>query len=301
MSMVDEIAGRVNAIHPKLDWELGKGAVAEHGFTLSAVGNAELRATAARWLALAPPPDDTWEFHDGRQPNPTFDGTGLRIEGHDLSLGETRFHASAREHAVDIAVFHPAFADLPDSTRTRVAFLCLDWALGEHAVETWVGQVDVATVSAPQTYTVEELRNLVADLARRHEESPWTMLQGQTRDGRFMLATTQVPLRGARWPRFDTHVALTLPFDDRGNGMPTEPALESLRAFEDSLTSLLGGDGELLAHETREGARTLHYYVDGETELPSRLAKAISGWRNGKCGTAADPTLKAIRHLDADR
>jgi hypothetical protein len=300
MSMAEEISRRVAAINLKLDWELSAGTAAQHAFTLSCAGNAELRAAAARWLALAPPADQTWEFHDARQPNQDFDGAQLRIDGHDLLLDGTRFLLVSREHAVDVSVYHPAFADLPDRARTQISFLCLDWALGEQAVEIWVGRVEVATTRSEPMHGVAEFRRIVSDLADQHAEPRWNILGGE-KSGHAIVVTAQVPLRPARWPRFDTHVALTLPFEGRGNGLPTDTALESLRSFEDGLTPLLGSDGELLAHETHRGLRTLHYYVDGDTPVAQRLTNAVTGWRKGQCRSTPDPSFRAIRHLAADR
>lgn len=127
------------------------------------------------------------------------------------------------------------------------------------------------------------------------------ILSGGTPQTQGMMAVAQVPLRAARWPRFDTHVALALPFQDRGNGLPTDEAPAALRAFEDSLSPVLGLDGELLAHETGHGIRTLHYYVDGESEAPARLSAAAAGWHRASSTTTLDPGLSAIRHLDTSR
>jgi hypothetical protein len=301
MPLVDEISARVKAINPKLDWELGKGSVASHDFTLSPVGDSALRATAARWLALAPPPDDTWEFHDARQPNPAFEHARLQIADAELALGDLRFGVTTHEHAVNVVVHHPAFVTLPEQVRTQIAFLSLDWALGEHDVEVWVG-TDTADTGAPlDPSTVDELRTTVSTVAAHHEPPQWVLLSGQAPDGHPVVASAQVPLRAARWPRFDTHVALALPFADRGNGLPTDEALDALRAFEDSLVPTLGGDGDLLAHETGKGVRTLHYYVDGATDLPVYLADAASSWRRGRATKTYDPQLAGIRHLAADR
>jgi hypothetical protein len=299
--LAGEIARRVTAIHPKLDWELGKGLVARHGVTLSPAGNPELRAAAARWLALAPPPDDVWEFHDARQAVPGFATMRLQFDGHDLNLGDVRFGVAGNEHSVDVSVFHPVFARLAENARLRIAFLCLDWALGEQAVEVWVGEISAMATAPGQADTVDGLRATVAGLVQRHQEPQWVILGGSTPETERLMAVAQVPLRAARWPRFDTHVAVTLSFPDRGNGLPTNDALAELRAFEDSVGPMLGRDGELLAHETGNGIRTLHYYVDGESEAVARLAGRTSQWPGARSTVTHDPALKAIRHLDVSR
>jgi hypothetical protein len=219
------------------------------------------------------------------------------FNGHDLALDDARFIVSPAKHSADVAVYHPAFADLPPDPRLHIAYLCLDWALGEHAVEVWIGAITAVTSPTAGLDTVDGLRRVVADLAAQHEEPQWAMLDGRTPGGEVVLATVQVPLRSARWPRFDTHVSLTLPFDDQGNGLPDQPALALLREFEDSVAPVVGHDGELLARETRNGIRTLHYYVDGRTEVPDRLAQVVSGWRRGRSRASLDPSLAEIGHL----
>jgi hypothetical protein len=311
-SLADEIGQRVAAIHPKLEWELGQGVVSRHGFTVSPAGNVESRAAAARWLALAPPSDDVWEFHDARQPNPGFAHMSLRMDAQELALGDTRFLVSPREHSIDVSVFHPSFPSLPEKQHLHLAFLLLDWALGEQSVEVWIGEISATAITPGQAATVEGLRATLEGLVQRHQEPQWVILGGSTPDTQRLMAVAQVPLRAARWPRFDTHVALTLPFgelssrtseqgSDRGNGLPTEEALATLRAFEDSAAPRLGLDGELLAHETGNGIRTLHYYVDGESEAVARLTARTSEWPGARSTVTLDPALKAIRHLDVSR
>jgi hypothetical protein len=252
-SSAAEITQRVAAIHPDLDWELGAGQAARYDLTVSPGGRSDLRATAARWLALAPPADETWEFHDARQAIPTVSGLTVEFDGLNLSLGDVRFGLTRHDHSIDVAVFHPSFAELPELAEQplmRLAFLCLDWVLGEQAVETWIGEISATRTTPTPADTVDGLRRAVADLAAHHQEPQWVILCGGPAQTQDLMAMAQVPLRPARWPRFDTHVALTLPYEDRGNGLPTDAALALLRQFEDDLAPILGQDGELLAHES---------------------------------------------------
>ena len=66
-ALVEEIAARVSAINPELDWELAPGAKARHAFCLSGKGNPELRRITEQWLRAAPAIDQTWEYHPARR------------------------------------------------------------------------------------------------------------------------------------------------------------------------------------------------------------------------------------------
>src|SRR5215470_12979816 len=47
----EEVGNRVVAIHPDLQWEFSKGGTARHALIVTPAGNAQLRASAARWRA----------------------------------------------------------------------------------------------------------------------------------------------------------------------------------------------------------------------------------------------------------
>src|SRR5262245_11462944 len=70
---------RVTAIHKNVDWELTPGAGAQHCLVVSPAGNAELRSTAARWLAQAPAADETWEYRSVR-------GADLSVFGAEMVM-----------------------------------------------------------------------------------------------------------------------------------------------------------------------------------------------------------------------
>jgi hypothetical protein len=200
-------------------------------------------------------------------------------------------------HSLDVTVHHPLFEELPEPVRLQITYLALDWALGEHGVEIWVGLIEPMTTMPPNAVTVEGLRAAVDKLIERHREPVWAMLTGQLADGADVMAMAQQPLRSARWPRFDTHVALRLPYQARDSGFPTDDSLRTLRSFEDGLEPLLGRDGELIAHESTGGLRTLHYYVDGQTELVKRLQREVSRWPRGSATVDLDPDFTGVRHL----
>jgi len=300
--LTPQISKRVAAIHKDLTWEFSKGTDSRHALVVSPGGNPALRAVVARWGALAPAADPEWEFHTARQPDHDTLSATIEIAGAKLDLALLRFAFSRDEDsaAIDVIGHHPLFRKLPEPVRGQITFLALDWLLGEEGVELWIGAVDFSAEEPEGARDPLDLAAAVDALREEHREPRWVAFSGEVR-GRPVTGIAQRPLRSARWPRFDTHVAVSLPFADDGAGLPSELALEALHAFEDGpLEAALHGDGELVAAETTGGQRTLHYYVDGSTTAGDDLTAAAAGWAGGgkaKVKRAHDPGLEGVAHL----
>jgi hypothetical protein len=67
------------------------------------------------------------------------------------------------------------------------------------------------------------------------------------------------------------------------------------------LVALLGDDGDLLAHETTRGRRTMHFYVDGVSGVAGRIDEQVRSWREGQTSIQKtyDPSLEGVAHLRA--
>jgi hypothetical protein len=296
---VEEISRRVKAIHGDLEWELSPGKVAAHSLVVAPGGDARLRATVARWLSAAPPADETFEYAGSRQADDEVFTATMQMAGQDLDMSELRFAFTVADdaHEVDVSVFHPGMRALPEGARAQLTFLSLDWALGEEQVELWIGAVDHQLQPSPTLHSPADLRKAVAEIAARHAEPVYAILGAETRRGPLM-ATIQLPLRSARWPRFDTHVAVTMSFAKRDNGLPTDESLTQLREVEDRVEAAVGGDGVLVGHETCDGSRTIHVYVDGATRASDAVVGAArSGPLTAKTDITYDPALDRVRHL----
>jgi hypothetical protein len=223
----------------------------------------------------------------------------IEFADHKLDLGEIRFGFAVGDdaHDIDVAVFHPAFPSMPENARLQLTFLALDWALGEDNVELWIGVVEPASFAPTHPRTSVELRAAVAEVAARHAEPVFVILGAETRRGPLM-ATVQLPLRSARWPRFDTYIGITSSFAKRDNGLPTDESLDLLRELEDRVEAVLGGDGVVVGHETCDGSRTIHVYVDGATQASGAVTGAAgSGPLTVRTDVTYDPALDRVRHL----
>ncbi|MEV5962947.1 DUF695 domain-containing protein [Kribbella sp. NPDC051952] len=292
---------RIGLIHPDLEWELGPGLYAQHVLIVTAAGNPEHRAVARRWLRAAPPSDEIWEYADLRRPGPAFT---IRFDGlPPIPVEEAVVSVEPDAASIHVGVHHPTFPSLPVDVQRRVTFLILDLVLGEEMVETWVGAIETLEVPPVDAVGIGSLLPAVAGFAAEHtleDGSPaWKMLEG-TRDGHRLIATAEYPLRSIRRPHLDTHVAVEIGYPAvREDGLPESEMLDELRQFEDHLTDRLGGSGHLLAHETSDGTRILHYYTDGTTPAGAQLQAATKGWPHGqvKVTVEADPAWHNVSHL----
>lgn len=294
--MAGEISRLVAAIHPDLDWELGRGRSAQHLLCVSAAGIAELRPLAERWVRAAPLPSAVWEFHPARQADPDVLDQTLEIAGSRVPLADLRVALHVDEDRVDVAVWHPAMTGMPEGARTQLAFLTLDWALGEDDVTRWVGEVASPAHEPAGAVPVDVLRTTVADLASRTREDTWAVLEGRAADGSRAMVTVRRPLRWIDRPLLDLHSEITVPVvGPRPDGLPGSDGLARLRDLEDELVAALAGRAELLAHESREGRRIFHLYSDGEDQNATDLIARWAGERGLPVEQRPDPAWRDLR------
>jgi hypothetical protein len=291
---------QVEAIHKDLQWELTPGATAEHCLVVSPGGNPELRAAAARWLAQAPAADGTWEYQAVRRADASVFESTLTMNGRRLEMGRVRYGISVDQDAsrIDVQCYHPDFTGLPEGMPEQITMLTLDWALGEDDVEIWIGEIGWTGTEPEAPKTPQDLRHAVAAIAG--DDDRWIMLGGERRDGTALSAVVASPLRPARWPRFDLHVPVVLPYQRANDArLPVGESLQALRDFEDALGAAIGGNGTLVAHESCAGVRTLHYYVDSQSNAQAQIAEALPRWREGRASSqpARDPAFAEVRHL----
>ena len=299
---VDVLSPRVDAVHPDLSWELGPGEDGSaHVLVVTAAGDPSLRATARRWRRAAPAADAVWCYSDVRLPS--SGDWALGLGGESLAWSDVRVGAQVDGPAVDVVLHHPAFARLRQDARDQAAFLLLDGALGERAVETWVGTISASVTEPPDGIDLVALRDLVAGLEQEHTDEDgqpsWALLEGADRDGAPVMAMAQVPLRPMTAPHLDVHVAVDLPFTDQRSGLPGDGALTALREVEEHLAERLGAGGRVIAHETRGGTRRLHLYVDGATPAADQVRAALGGWTDGppRVQVTPDPAWEGVAHL----
>ncbi len=294
---------RVRALG-ELGWELAAGEISEHVLVVTSEGDPELRGLARRVVLAAPEADATWSFRDSRPPVADPESVVLSADGSmDVDLARVQVTARMNAGRFDVQLHHPAFADLPEESRVTMTFLALDAALGEVDTELWLGDVAAIEYAPLDGFGLSALRSVVHDLKRQRLDADgrpgWSMLRGETSDGP-LIAMVRSPLHPLTAPHLDTYVAVALPFSHRTEGgLPDGHSLESLRSFEDRLERDLGGSGEVVAHLSTNGVRTLHVYVDSTAGVLSTLKELARSWDEGKASVhdMHDPGWQAVAHL----
>jgi hypothetical protein len=303
-TFADTMNPRVQALG-ELSWELAAGEGSEHVLVVTAQGNPELRAVARRLVLAAPEPDSTWSYVDARPPVPDPEQVVIGLETGEVDLSGVRVAARMNVSRFDVQLHHPSFADLPEDDRLRVTFLALDAALGEVDTELWIGEVTPVEFPPLDGFGLNALRAVVQDLKRQRTDQDgqpgWVMLRGETPQGP-LLAMARSPLNALTAPHLDTYLGLSLPYAHlTADGLPDEGSLEALRLFEARLERELGTSGQVVAHLSNAGVRTLHVYVDSTTDATTVVRGLAKAWDQGKATVHEmhDPGWSAVSHLSA--
>lgn len=295
------VAPRVAEYDRELTWHVGPGTSARLMLVVSGSRHPALRGVAERWRMAGPADDAEWEYHPAFPPEPNAFEALVQVG--DLQLDPALATAAAvpddERFRLDLVVHHPAFDQLEELGRHRVANVLVGWALGEDDMDRWVGRITTTTVRPVDAVPVAMLGAVTAQLAERWGGVRWATLEGSF-DDRRLIAEVRHPLHRVDYPLFDEHIAVRLPYSDaEADGLPTERASAELGAFEEVLLGRLRNDALLVAQQTASGERLLHFYADSA----SRRAYAIRGLLSRYLGPLAtvhaeyDPGWQRIDHL----
>jgi Family of unknown function (DUF695) len=297
-ALSEEISAKVDAMHADLQWELAPGAPSRHALCVTAAGVPELRPLAERWLRQAPPADATWEYQCARAPDPSALDSVLEFGAHrvELRLARVGVEVDDERQLLNVRVYHPMFASMPEGARGQITFLMLDWLLGEDGVVRWLGSISPITDEPADAIGADALPDVVAGLMARNDAVTWALLRGE-RDGAIVLVTARRPLKWIDYPLYDQHIGVSLGYTDRTpQELPDPDELDRLRATEDDLMAALGSHGLFVAHETSRGSRTWHIYADGEREdAVSRVRAWIAGVPGATVSVEDDPGWRMVR------
>lgn len=271
--LVEGISRAVRTIHPAMAWELAPGRTARHAFCISPEGSAEIRQAALRWLAAAPPADETWEYHASKQAAPSL--MGLEVSSWRFDLEETRAITSwdGGRRRVDVRLWHPRFPEVPEGVKLQVGFLFLDRLLGEDDVERWIGEIDLLEAPTGGRTPVE----LKAEVERRKREVPgnegWVLAERTGPGGQVEIVLADAALKRIDHPFADHHVEIAVVLEGAG-GLPDDAEASVLNAEQDDLIGRLEGIAVCAGRTTTRGQRTMHFVA----EDPDRMRPAIDAW-----------------------
>lgn len=310
-----EVGPRIAAIDERLVWGFGAGEpFSRHLFTVTAAGDPLVRHVARRWLDAAPDDGPVWSFTDLRAAEPVSTVTWA---GHEIDPVEARVAVEAGQGVVDVRLFHPVFARLAaagaggahradgdgvtDGQRdvAQVGFMLLQLALGEEDFGLWLRGFAFSAEDSPEMMPLSELPGFIDRLAGACPR--WLTLQGQAGDKPVMVGT-RAPLSPLAGPLFTRHVVVQLLFADvLDDGQAAESSAAALSDFGEEAMAALADDGIVVAAETADGVRLLHFYVDPETDAVDRLAALTDTWAEGdhEVIAAEDPAWERVGHLRA--
>lgn len=285
-----------------LRWDIAPGQESLHVLVLTADGQQESRADARRLVLAAPPADDAWSYADLRPAVGDIDSVLLPLDGELVALEQTVVSARMSDGALDVVLHHPVMGTLPESSWPEIAVQALVAALGEADAEIWLSSVTPVAAPPLDGFGLAALRSVVHDLKRQRLDADglpaWVMLRGETSAGP-LIAMVRSPLHPLTAPHLDTYVSVAVPYRDQSDGLPGSEALESLRVLEHRLGARLGNDGQVVAHLSTGGVRTLHLYVDSTADMLPTIKDVARSWDQGKVAVhdMHDPGWQAVGHL----
>lgn len=168
------VADLVARLHPKLIFSFERGEQAQYALVVSGEADPELRSLTDAWKCAAPAPDQAWEYHDAVPAVPDPAEVTVNIGDAAFAVAEVRVVAQPDEAAgvVDVALYHPRFADFGEQQRTGLALLVLDATLGERLAADRLGRIETAEIEPTSTVELTRLRELVRELDQRRSVSP---------------------------------------------------------------------------------------------------------------------------------
>lgn len=162
--VADEIARMVSDLHPDLTVSLERGHIAMYALVVSGQEDPRLRPYTDAWISAAPPSDMVFEFHDSVPAVPDPTAVTINLGKHRIELADIRIVAQVDGDTVDVAVYHPLFAELDENARRTMTFLPLDVTLGERLAGERLGRVETASLEPAETISLLEFRSLVREL-----------------------------------------------------------------------------------------------------------------------------------------
>jgi len=294
-SLVQDIASHVSAIGD-LDWELSPGKTAKHAFCLSPKGDPEARLITELWRHRGPNPDETWEYFAARQ---GVQGSSITIDKVQLDRDElmVSFEIDTGRERIDATYFHPQFAKLSKKLQATALYLLLDGALGEDAVERWLGHIEATSKKRENAVPFSRFRDALSELERTATGEQFVLMQGETETGTVFITCNQ-SLKRIDHLLHTMHVAVDLVIlDQNPQGLTTPADAEKLNELEDELAAALAGLAVYFGRETKPGHRVMHWYAAEDSAAKPIIERwaAQHSERDPHVDWIRDPTWEFVK------
>lgn len=161
-SVVNLLGPAVSRLGNHVEWELGPGVSKANQLVVSPGGVRDVLPFTLAWVGAAPEDPDV-EFLPARRRTPSgADGTVER-NGRKVDLGRTRFTLASPRDAdwLDVRLHHPDFGGMTEQERYEFGFRALDMELGEFAVMTRLGMIDVSPDTPDAALPLADLYSLL--------------------------------------------------------------------------------------------------------------------------------------------
>lgn len=145
----DKLGAEMHKINPSLTFEFGPIEDGKRELVISADGIKEAFPQVEALYAAAPSLP-RWKFVKFRPRRMPMD---VNYEGISVQAKLVRVQLVRDGQLADLTVFIPNYSEADHKAYSAIAFLLLDGALGEHDVETRVGQIKVEAAPEAQTQT----------------------------------------------------------------------------------------------------------------------------------------------------
>ena len=139
----DQLADQLRRLNPALTFEFGPIESGKREFVLSADGIKDA-FPAVLALGRAAPPLSRWTIVRFRPARP--DVTQITVGGVHLDATSVEFLAEPDGERTGLTISVPGYKPTPSKTYEQATYLLLDGMLGEYAVETAVGYIDIVAL-----------------------------------------------------------------------------------------------------------------------------------------------------------
>jgi hypothetical protein len=160
----NDLCELVAKVHPDLHFSVERGQRAIYALVISGQEDPRLRPYTDAWKTAAPPEDAIWEYHDSVPPVPDPTQVTVNLGEHRVPLADVRVAAQVDGDVVDVAVYHPKFAELEPAAREVLTYLPLDVTLGERVAGERLRRVETAESEPAGSIGLLELREIVGGL-----------------------------------------------------------------------------------------------------------------------------------------